>query len=201
MANEGRKCASPAPPGDELTPSSRLCTSCGLCCRGLLHNRAMLESSEVAKATKLGFEILDQGKLAFSLPCPRFEGCCTVYDQRPKACVGFKCSLLRNLESGNTDLVTAMGRVAEAHRLIEQAEITVPQGAFVMEFRAHIDAVRKPVEPSASDDPESMTRSLRMTALGFYLDKYFVRPKDGTFFSSRIIETPTEKEADEPTEV
>jgi len=169
--------------------SSQLCMSCGLCCQGLLHPNTALEPKEVPAARKLGFQIIDHDGPAFPQPCVKFERCCTIYERRPQACVGYKCALLRKLEAGDIQFDVAMNTVAEAHRLIGEAADCVPDGQLVSEFRAHLTKSARP----ASSDGNAPLRRLRMTALGVFLDKHFVRDKARKFFSSLAVDTTPEE--------
>jgi len=72
-----------------------LCRSCGLCCDGSLFGRVDLEPDEVSVRTRL--RVLPSGK-GFEQPCSALESagsdrCCTVYDERPRACRRFLCRL------------------------------------------------------------------------------------------------------------
>src|SRR5688572_4233724 len=58
---------------------SALCTQCGLCCTGALHDAAVLDPDEIADARALGLPVLDAEKPKFALPCPRLDGTvCTI---------------------------------------------------------------------------------------------------------------------------
>ena len=179
------------------SPSSQLCISCGLCCRGLLHPNTTLTPEEVPAARKLGLQIIDSEGPAFPQPCAKFEGCCTIYDQRPQACVGYKCALLNRLEKGDVQFDVAMSTVAEAHRLIAEAANCVPAGTVVSEFRAYLTNNAGP----ASTDGGAHLRRLQMTALGVFLDKHFVRSKARKFFSSLAVDPTPDEEQYERTKI
>jgi hypothetical protein len=73
-----------------------LCKSCGLCCDSTLFPHAKVEADEPLLPGQE--EIHKDGKRLFKLPCPYFDGCCTVYHkQRPSVCGAFKCTLLEGL--------------------------------------------------------------------------------------------------------
>ena len=99
---------------------SRLCLACGLCCQGLLHEWAHLEPGETADAERLGLPTFmhPQGP-GFTLPCPRHhEGRCTVYDERPSPCSGFRCKLLRRYLAGEVAWEEGLRRIEQVKRLV-----------------------------------------------------------------------------------
>jgi hypothetical protein len=62
-----------------------LCKSCGLCCTGVLFDFVRIEAEEVGPLERLGFE-LDrdvEDRTRFALPCPMFDRCCSIYQDRP----------------------------------------------------------------------------------------------------------------------
>ena len=101
--------------------SQELCQSCGLCCEGLLHSHGALMPHEVGEAAALGLDLVEGAEPGFSLPCPRFDRCCTIYEMRPNACRGFRCALLRRLDEGSVDLDDALEIVSEALKLGNEA--------------------------------------------------------------------------------
>ena len=93
-----------------LGVGSRLCTQCGLCCTGALHNYAVLEPAEIPVARSQGLIIRMEERPGFSLPCPRLvNGVCSIYKTRPRVCSGYKCQvLLQNVEAGTTKFEPAI---------------------------------------------------------------------------------------------
>ena len=99
---------------------SHLCLACGLCCQGLLHDWAQLEPGETAAAERLGLPTFahPQGP-GFTLPCPRHrEGRCTVYDERPSPCSGFRCKLLRRYLAGEVAWEESLLRIEQVKQLV-----------------------------------------------------------------------------------
>lgn len=172
----------------DVNGDSDLCLSCGLCCTGMLHRHVLLEREEVALARSLGLEVVESGKPVFMLPCARFEGCCSIYDERPQSCRAFRCALLQRLDSGEIDIVSAEAIVAEAQRLIGAAQEALPAGEVVAEFRGKVGEGASAL--CASTPPE---QRLRLTALGVYLDKHFVRAKDNRFFQALLVGAAEDK--------
>ncbi len=85
--------------GEQLVPDGvRLCTSCGLCCAGALHDTAALDEDEQDAARALGLPLAGDD---FALPCPRLAGTrCTVLAERPRVCGRYRCGLLQEVEAG-----------------------------------------------------------------------------------------------------
>lgn len=82
--------------------SSELCLSCGICCKGLLFNRAALKPDEIemAKDVMLQYFPSGDGKSAFRLPCPFQEERCSIYKNRFEACRRYRCDLLKRAANG-----------------------------------------------------------------------------------------------------
>jgi hypothetical protein len=108
---------------------SDLCLSCGLCCTGLLHDRAVLLPVEFNLAHEIGLTILTRDGDAtptFRLPCPCFQqGRCSTYAKRPEACGRYRCNLLRAFEAQEIDLHAALDPVGHAKALITEIETLI----------------------------------------------------------------------------
>jgi len=168
-----------------LDIGSRLCTQCGLCCTGALHNYAVLQPGEVEFARGLGLAIRTEGKPGFALPCPRLVNSkCSIYENRPKVCGKYKCQLLENLEAGTTELDTALGKVLTAKELVARvgsampSEMTLPNARERAKVTILAEADASPAEPSPD-----MPLRLAVTALSLYLDKYFRNTSEGKMLS------------------
>jgi len=101
--------------GEAVDDATTLCLACGICCEGVLHNHAVAAPEELERIARLGIGLHEKREYpAFALPCPcHVDRCCTVYDQRPKACGVYKCSLLQAAQEGKRSF-------SEAHRIVEQ---------------------------------------------------------------------------------
>lgn len=159
-----------------------LCKSCGICCRGLLHSHGVLKAEEVNEASAQGLEVLQGDRPAFALPCPKFAGCCTIYEGRPKACRGFRCALLRRLDDNDICLDEALAIVGEAQRLASEAMPNASATKLANEFR-----VQRRIGQVDSAGPRRDNKRLKFIALGLFLDKHFVLPRDGNFYSIQPI--------------
>lgn len=80
-----------------------LCLGCGICCDGTLFSRVVLkEGDDAVRLRSHGFTIQQRDEESFfSQACHGFSnGCCTVYDDRPRTCRRFSCDLYRRHEAG-----------------------------------------------------------------------------------------------------
>lgn len=157
-----------------------LCTSCGLCCTGALHDVAVLDEEEEAAAAALGLEVL---KRVFSLPCTRLEGSrCAIYLQRPKVCGRYRCRLLQDVEAGRVPLTQAMAKVKTATDLLAKALAHLPPGAALVEGRREL----LPKAEACSGSPEAR---LHLTALTTYLDRHFRHAAEGRLLKTSAVPT------------
>jgi len=97
---------------ERLKEGSELCTSCGLCCQGIMEKAAVLEPEEVELASDLGLKhfVSSDGNDKFHLPCPLIRGnVCSVYSSpHPSVCKEFQCILLDQLLSGEISLEASL---------------------------------------------------------------------------------------------
>lgn len=102
--------------------SSRLCRSCGLCCQGILHRKGVLEAAEASKVRALGLQIVEEaGEPFFALPCRAYSGdLCQIYPDRPNACAGYRCQLLRQLTAGEKTLEESLQIVQTARQMVHE---------------------------------------------------------------------------------
>ena len=166
---------------------STLCTECGLCCTGALHNFAVLEDEEMDFARGIGLTLRTEGRSGFALPCPFLnESKCSIYTCRPKVCARYKCGLLENLEAGSTTLDAALAKVATAKELVTRAQFMMPDTMTLPAARmltnqpptAEIDAVERTAK---------MGLRLAMTALSLFLDKHFKNSREGKLLTLETI--------------
>lgn len=179
---------------------SALCTECGLCCTGAIHDSAALDSDEIEAAKALGLPVRDNEKPTFALPCPHLKGTmCSIYGSRPRACHRYKCQLLMDLEADDIDFDDALGKVVTAKALRRQAEMVMPEGMTLPQGRAL--AIALPSAPAGAADSagrrSEMQLKLHTTALNLYLDKHFRNARDRKAFELNLVghgKTGTEME-------
>jgi hypothetical protein len=158
--------------------SSKLCTSCGICCSGALVDSAIVTADEEKRLARFGFEFHEhKDGISFNLPCTALNGCrCTVYPDRPACCRDFRCGLLKQLEAGDISFAEALGIVIEAKTLIDQLRP-------MMESESLPESIGKPwaallddwqSRPAAerTDTSESQLL-LQATAVNRFLDIHF----------------------------
>lgn len=99
-----------------------LCLSCGLCCEGVIFNRAALKDDEIRLAKDYNLDYFPAGeeKFAFRLPCHLYQdNKCSIYLSRPDACKRYRCDLLKRLTSGNIDLEESKQIVSQVKSLMD----------------------------------------------------------------------------------
>jgi hypothetical protein len=99
---------------------SSLCLECGLCCQGIFHGAAKVQTAEISAVSRLGLPIVESVEgPAFALPCPLHqENRCTVYKERPSACSDYRCKLLKRFLAGESTWEESLLRVSQARGLV-----------------------------------------------------------------------------------
>ncbi len=177
---------------DDRVRGSELCTRCGLCCTGALHNAAKLDEDEISAATALGLPILERAKPGFALPCPRLAGTvCTIYGNRPRVCGRYRCGLLQQLEAGEVNFKAALAKVETAQELIDRLRKLMTRGMTLPDARALA------LEDATGGEPDVMQLRLAATAMVVYIDRNFRNDREGTFVRLAAIEPRVEMESDD----
>ena len=104
----------------------QLCPNCGLCCNGVLFADVELQKGDNAgRLIDLGISLKKKGmKRAFAQPCRCFDGkLCRIYADRPKRCATFECGLLKRFQSREIPAPTALKRIAETKKLVENVRL------------------------------------------------------------------------------
>ncbi len=107
---------------DRHSKGVELCLFCGICCKGILHPYANLETDETELASQLGLNVYQKkGEyVCFDLPCPCFKDSkCSVYVQRPRKCGKFQCKLLKGYLQESISFGESIEFVRKAKSLIE----------------------------------------------------------------------------------
>jgi len=102
----------PPPPADD---GESLCVGCGLCCDGSVFDYAPLTPEEMVTTPPLMPEgkFLDGESRGFCLPCTRWQGCCTMFNHRPRVCGSYECMTLVAVDKGELSLDQGRTRMAE----------------------------------------------------------------------------------------
>lgn len=85
---------------ENVLNSEALCKECGLCCQDVFHTYVSLSNDEVCiiEKTNINVQFNKEKKISFfTLPCPAFNGHCTIYQKRPSVCSKYQCDLLKSI--------------------------------------------------------------------------------------------------------
>ncbi len=99
-----------------MEDSSNLCLSCGLCCDGTLIGFVQLEQQEVPALRQIMDIEETNNENIFLHPCDKFCDGCTIYPDRPKNCIKFKCGLLKDVEQNAVTFESAVGSIELAKK-------------------------------------------------------------------------------------
>ena len=169
-----------------MSVGSQLCTQCGLCCTGVIHDHAALKPDEIEVFRALGMEVRQGEKPNFPLPCPQLMGTsCGIYRDRPHACAHYRCELLRGVEAGTVDPADALAKVREALRLYQSVLSLLPAGMTMPQARA---LPRSPKEaPSGIGGPGYPLVVLQVLALTRYIDRHFRHSDEGPLLREEVL--------------
>ena len=107
-----------------------LCRACGLCCVGVVHSRAALDTGELDLARELALrvDVFDDGA-GFHLPCPQYQSNhCATYQRRPRACVDYECELLQRFLAGQVTLEDSLSLVNQMKEMLDKLWAQLPGG-------------------------------------------------------------------------
>lgn len=107
-----------------LSDGTKLCLECGLCCTGIFHDRAILYTKEDKKCAETfgATFVFQDNKEWFRLPCPVYEGKCSIYPNNPSVCQKHECNLLKSVSSQKIELEKAIKVVHEMKEIIQNIE-------------------------------------------------------------------------------
>lgn len=96
-----------------------LCVDCNICCNGTLFSRVPVSEKEMLSLGGGSDFFVVNGQYRMKLGCSRLgtDGCCQVYDHRPKVCRTYRCDLLKRLENKELDKADAIEIVKYAKTL------------------------------------------------------------------------------------
>ena len=158
--------------------STDLCTSCGLCCSGVVYDSVPFRPAELEKVVELGLQPYEDppGQTRFNLPCRHLQGTrCGVFGRRPSPCAEFKCELLKDFEMGKISKKDAVELVEEVKQMVNEIEPMMSQskgpitpkrwGYLLEEWRADAKAGKA--------RPMGAQLVLHLARLNRFLDKHF----------------------------
>jgi Fe-S-cluster containining protein len=191
-------------PAEPPIDGSDLCTHCGLCCHGVLHEWGHLETHEIEPMAALGMGLERRGdNIAFSLPCTRVDGTiCSIYEQRPIACRGYRCALLKRYEAREIPLDEALALVSKGKALLDAVRSRLRPGErfrdLRLAWRGHIGG-EAPVEWAPGEQSERSGAFLAMALLHRFFDRHFRLSQETPLVSpERAAELGREKNANSP---
>jgi len=108
-----------------LRSTEDLCSSCGMCCDGVLfHSVELQPGDQPRKLSALGLKIRKQKGVEYFLqPCSahrEVEGkcACVIYEDRPVRCRAFDCQQLRSVLAGEITEEIALVKIREAREQV-----------------------------------------------------------------------------------
>lgn len=163
----------------ETSVEQRICLACGFCCDGTLFDSAIVEPGErdrlpVKIAARTGISGQQE---YFTLPCPYFQGKCTIYEKhKAEICSGFRCRLLKDVAANELTSAEAMQIIHMAgtcRNEIIKAFQEVWQVTEELSFRLILDRLNG---AELNDQTEPRRRALRLLiARGNILDTLLTR--------------------------
>lgn len=95
-----------------------LCTTCGVCCNGVMFAYVEVGEHELRPETRARLHVLQEER-RFILPCRgHAPSGCQVYDDRPQICRGYTCSLYEEHKASPVELDRKLRRVARIKELV-----------------------------------------------------------------------------------
>jgi len=116
------------------TAAESLCSSCGMCCDGVLFHAVELQAGDHPRQlASLGLKLRRKKGVEFFLqPCSahRKESghcSCTIYTERPIRCQAFDCGQLRGVLAGEIAEEAALEKIREARERVAQVNALIDQ--------------------------------------------------------------------------
>ncbi len=111
-----------------------LCSSCGMCCDGVLFHSVELQSGDQPrKLSALGLRIRKQKGVEYFLqPCSAHREVsgkcsCLIYEDRPARCRNFACRQLRGVLTGEVTEEVALEKIRSARAQVAQVNALMGQ--------------------------------------------------------------------------
>jgi hypothetical protein len=156
--------------------ASQLCVGCGMCCDGVLYDRAEVAEGEADRMRRAGLDLFEtEGKSYFRQPCPHSRcGRCMIYETRFRICRTFECALLRRVERGDVELSDAQEKVALAMRLLAKVVEADPRAKTARERIRIRAALAEAAEGQSGEERRTISRRLLdIVALDSFLEQWF----------------------------
>jgi len=172
-------------PHENASAASRLCSTCGMCCNGVMFHTVRLQPSDSAKElAALGLKLKrKKGENYILQPCPAFRGShCSIYMARPERCRVFECRQLKRNSTGECTETMAQEKILEAQRRVaEVADLLERAGGASIKkplSKRCEKVMAEPLDPSS--DPAAVELRSQLTQamreLDAFLDEEFRLP-------------------------
>jgi Fe-S-cluster containining protein len=145
----------------------------------------LLEPEEEPAARRNALRVYDEGgQLGILQPCVAHRGDhCSVYAERPRACVDYRCKLLHRYEVGEIGRTEAFGRIAAARKLADAVRELVDEegSASWKDLWSAVEAIAE-ADGGTSPDTVEWRRAhqallFEVAALRAYFIRHFQNPK------------------------
>ena len=94
---------------DNNAKEQELCRNCGFCCDHTLFDIAGIKADEILPEKFVGMECRKDDQRYFKLPCPYFDGVCTIYqEEKAHVCGSFRCKVLKDSTDGKISFSDAL---------------------------------------------------------------------------------------------
>ncbi len=169
----------------ENSPANQLCKACGLCCTGHLFVWVKLRPSELDPAEAMGLHVYrdDPTQRGFSLPCPLWQGACTIYTSRhyPKGCRAYTCDVYDELVRETLTLPEALAVIEQFKAMVRELEPHLPpsNAGFRERLVAYLEDETRP------PDPDDVLQQKAHALIAFYATRFGVKD---------LLEKPIENE-------
>lgn len=171
----------------EPSAASKLCSTCGLCCNGVMFHTVRLQPADSPKAlTALGLKLKRRnGDHEIQQPCPAHCGSsCRIYTARPTRCRVFECQQVKGVDSGRITESAALAVIQEAldktalvNRLLQEAGHSDPRRPLSKRYeKIMIDLLS---DPSTDHRERREELTAAMEDLDRTLDQDFRIPRPG----------------------
>jgi hypothetical protein len=157
-----------------------LCLHCGLCCKGYFHHHAVIcNENDRLIAVDMGATVVEypDSKECFLLPCPKFDGKCSVYPNRPSVCEKHQCDLLQSVNAEEIGLEKAKKITDEMKALCTFLDDSLDELASNTDTRAILLRFRPLFESDSDMRKKHPLVFLKYSAYLVLKSKYFYKEK------------------------
>ena len=161
-----------------LSDGTKLCLECGLCCTGIFFHKAHIYTQEDRNIVKAfnGDIIFHKEEEYFKIPCPAYEGKCTIYPHYPSVCQDHRCALLNSINKHEINLEKSIIVVKEMKKLVNNIEHDFKSLSIETNTRDIISLFKQFFTLIPKEERNAYPNLLKNYAAFLYLkEKYFYR--------------------------